>query len=142
MKNSLLKRTIFSFGLLITLSLILTYSLLRAQITSEVSSGKEVKYTSQHLRDPFQSPFEMIQMDIGSGEPEATIGYGLPHLQVQGMIWGSETPQAIINNTVVKVGEVIEDAEILDIRKEGVYVLYKEKRYILRPAMFKQKGGK
>ncbi len=138
MKSYLLKKTIFSFGLLITLSLILTYSLLMAQIISKVSSGKEVKYTSQHLRDPFQSPFEMMQMDIGPVEPEpTTIGYGLPHLQVQGMIWGSEMPQVIINNTVVKVGEVIEDAKILDIRKEGVYVLHEEKRYILRPAILK-----
>ncbi len=137
MKRSLLKKIIFSFGFLSTLSLILTHSLLRAQITSKVSSTETVKYTSQYLRDPFQSPFEIIKPKIEGLEPtesEPTIGYELPHLQVQGMVWGSKMPQVIINNTVVKVGEVIENAEILDIRKEGVYVLYEGRRYILRPA--------
>ena len=93
---------------------------------------KRVKYTSQDLPDPFKSPFEREE---AVGEPTVTVG--LPHLEVQGMVWGSKIPQAIINNTVVTVGEAIEGAEIIDIRKEGVYVLYEERQYILRPTIGK-----
>ena len=63
--------------------------------------------------------------------PEA----GLSHLQVQGMVWSSKMPQAIINDTVVSIGEVIDDAEILDIRKEGIYLLYQGRQYIIRPSI-------
>ena len=64
--------------------------------------------------------------------PKPPEQYGLAHLQVQGIVWGTEMPQAIINNTVVRVGEIIGEVEILDIRKEGVYVLYQGGQYILR----------
>ena len=134
MKKSLLKKIIFCLGLLTFLLLILTYPLVRAQIKPKKSfttKARKVRYTSQDLRDPFQSPFEMGE------SPTEGPAVGLPQLTVQGMVWGSKMPQAIINNTVVKVGEVIEGAEILDIRKEGVYVLYQGRQYILRPATLK-----
>ena len=41
-------------------------------------------------------------------------------------------PQVIINGMVLRVGEVIQGAEILSIRKEGVYVLHEGNQYILR----------
>ena len=132
MKKSLSKKIIFCLGFLTASSLILSHSLSRAQGSSKGTPVKRVKYTSQDLPDPFKSPFEREE---AVGEP--TVTAGLPHLEVQGMVWGSKMPQAIINNTVVTAGEVIEGAEIIDIRKEGVYVLYEENQYILRPAISK-----
>lgn len=131
-----LKKIVFCLGLLVVLSLSLTFSLVRAQVSSK-KVGVIVEYTSQDLRDPFKNPFEMIEM-VEEPTEKPPIGYGLTHLQVQGMVWGSKMPQAIINNTVVKVGGVIEGAEILDIRREGVYVLYEGRQYILRSAIPKK----
>jgi hypothetical protein len=63
-----------------------------------------------------------------------------PDLVVQGLIWGSSLPQAIINNKVVKVGDVIQGADIIDISKEGVLVLFAGTEYKLstKPAMGRQ----
>ncbi|MBL7085393.1 MAG: hypothetical protein ISS43_04730 [Candidatus Omnitrophica bacterium] len=134
MKKFLLKRSIFCLGFLASLTLFLIYSLNRVQASPQKETARKVKYTSYNLRDPFQSPFEMVEAE--TIEP-TVIGADLPHLRVQGIVWGSKVPQAIINNTVVKVGEIIEGAEIIDIRKEGVYVLYEEGQYILRPSILK-----
>ena len=131
MKKNLLKKIIFCFGFLAIGLLIVTYSWSLSPAAPKIGLAKKVEYTSGNLRDPFESPFEM-------GDEVATESVvGLPQLQVQGMIWGSAMPQAIVNNTIVKIGEIVDGAEILDIRKEGVYVLYEGKQYILRPIISK-----
>lgn len=108
------KKMYFCLGVVIILSLL----------------AKKVEYTSQDGRDPFQSPFEME-----GGLATTTGRVDVSNLEVQGMVWGSTNPQAIINNTVVKIGEAVDGAQVLDIRKEGVYILYGGKQYILRPTV-------
>ena len=141
MKKTLLKKLTFCLGFLSLLSLILTFSLPGAQLSAKPGSPEKVEYTSQDLRDPFQSPFELFMpVEEPEDAPPPVVG-GLPHLEIQGMVWDSSLPQAIINNTVLKAGEVIEGVEILAIRKEGVYVLYEGRQYILRPGISKEKEG-
>jgi hypothetical protein len=50
---------------------------------------------------------------------------------VQGVIWGGIMPQAIINNKIVNIGDVIEGAEVIEISKKGVTLLYKKRKYTL-----------
>ena len=133
-KTLLLRKAIFCLGFLTLLSLILPFPLPGAQLNPKPGFAEKVEYTSQGLRDPFQSPFEFFE-PLEEPKEKAPVVGGLPHLEVQGMVWGSKVPQAIINNTVVRVGEVIEGAEILVIRKEGVYVLYGGRQHILRPTI-------
>lgn len=126
-----------SFGLLTVLLLTLTCPLRGAQGDFEKKVMQKVRYTSGDLRDPFQSPFEPEEAPYRlKPEPELPkpIKAPLPGLEVQGMIWSSKMPQAIINNTVLRIGDVIEGAEISDIRKEGIYILYEGNEYLLRPA--------
>ena len=140
-KTLLLRKVIFCLGFLTLLSSILALPLPGAQLNPKPGFAEKVEYTSQDLRDPFQSPFELYKPVEEPEEKPPPVRGGLSHLEVQGIIWDSKIPQAIINNTVVKAGEVIEGAEILAIRKEGVYVLYEGKQYILRPGMAKKKEG-
>ncbi|MBN2096862.1 MAG: hypothetical protein JW714_00120 [Candidatus Omnitrophica bacterium] len=130
MKKNIIKKSFFYLGLLAALSLFISSSLVRAQ-----SAQPQVKYTARDLRDPFLSIFEMQKL---SDQP--AVGEAISHLKVQGMIWGAKMPQAIINDTVVRVGEIVGGAEILEIRKEGIYVLYQGKQYILRPTI--EGGGR
>jgi len=104
-------------------------------LSSEAPICASVQYTARGLRDPFKSPFEMqVTPVVEERRPEQpSIEYGLSHLTVQGMVWGSDNPQAIINNKVTRIGEIIDGAEILEIRREGVYVLYEGRQYIVRP---------
>lgn len=102
----------------------------------EIVTIEPVKYTSEKLPDPFLSPFEIealskTQVEIKTEELEIS-QEELEGFQVTGVVWGSKLPQAIINENVVRVGEIINGASIVDITKEGVYVVYEEKKYLLR----------
>ena len=55
----------------------------------------------------------------------------LPELVVSGLIWNTDRPQAIINDTVVSSGDLIEQAEVVNITKVGVAVLYKSEIFII-----------
>jgi hypothetical protein len=86
-----------------------------------------VNYDAQDLRDPFKGREEGPRQPVGpQGEMKP-----LPAFTVQGVIWGSKVPQAIINNKVVKVGDVLEGAKIISIGQEGIVVLFEGSEYNL-----------
>ncbi|MFH1045396.1 MAG: hypothetical protein V1727_00340 [Candidatus Omnitrophota bacterium] len=95
----------------------------------------QVSYSGENVRDPFLSPFELGAVATNANEKKNETKPTLPHLEVQGLIWGTKLPQAIINNQIIRPGDTISGAEILDVRKEGVYVLYGGYQFILRPAV-------
>ncbi len=94
-----------------------------------LAKSHAVEYTSQALRDPFQSPFERV-LPPGA---DIAVNPALAKYKVQGMVWDSQRPQAIINDVVLNIGDVFEGIEILNIRREGIYVLYEGNRSILKP---------
>lgn len=107
----------------------------------------KVEYKAQGLKNPFQSPFKEKEvkmepkkevdkamgpkMGVENKQPTPTVVVNLPKLIVQGLIWGGAFPQAIINNTVVRKGDVISDAKVVEINSEGVTVLFNRKEYNL-----------
>ncbi len=104
-----------------------------------------VTYAAQDLRDPFKMVFDE---DKNSPNGPAAVEVPLPELTVQGVIWGTGTPQAIINNKVVKVGDtVVPGVRVIDISKEAITVFFGTRNYTLSsPAMSftqstEQKGG-
>ncbi len=84
-----------------------------------------VQYKSQDQRDPFKG---ITKDDFREKQGSATIvtpeDKPLPALTVQGIIWGAKFPQAIINNKVVKVGDMLQGVKILSIDKNGITVLF------------------
>lgn len=88
------------------------------------------EYKAEDLKDPFQSYAEKEGAPLGKKEEEAEISKEpLPALTVQGVIWGGNLPQAIINNKVVKIGDTQEGVSIVDINKNGVIVFFKGRKY-------------
>lgn len=85
-----------------------------------------MEYKSGKLRDPFkmyvikEEPKELPQKDAGLIKPELD----LSKFKVQGIIWGVKIPQAIINDKVVTIGDLVEGAEILSIDKKGITLSY------------------
>lgn len=81
-----------------------------------------VEYKSSKLRDPFRTylikeePKPVPQENVDLTKPQLDLN----KLQVQGIIWGGNIPQAIINNNVLTIGNLIEGAEILSIEKKGI----------------------
>ena len=98
----------------------------------------EVEYVGANYKDPFELPLALRASIVPPEEelpavvePEAEVG--LPALRVDGMIWGSARPQAIIDGEVYDVGDVVKEAEIIGIDRKGVVLFYKDRKFILRP---------
>jgi hypothetical protein len=111
------------------LALILTIAFWPGVLTvysSEADTGNifirpQVEYKASSLRDPFKEDIlkkDKPETDIKSSALAPTVS--LPKMDVQGLIWGGNFPQAIINNKVYKVGDVIDGAQIKDIAKDGI----------------------
>ena len=87
--------------------------------------GSCVEYTGDKFRDPFGAK---------QRTPEAHPEEELSRLSfvLQGIVWNAKMPQAVINNKVVRQGNQVEGAEIVEITKQGVKMRYKEKEFNLR----------
>jgi hypothetical protein len=121
MMNRACKYILFVFFLVTAINLKFIAS--AEEIAAEGIIARPVmEYRSDRLRDPFQrylvkeEPKELSQENVDLTKPELDIG----KLNVQGIIWGGNLPQAIINNQVLTIGDLIEGAEILSIEKRGI----------------------
>ena len=89
----------------------------------EAVTRPKVEYKARGLRDPFKPPQTKKEAEAQQTKPPEE-AKPLPALVVQGLIWGGIFPQAIINNKVVRVGDLIEGVEITGINQEGVTILF------------------
>ncbi len=98
------------------------------QPAEEVVSVPTVEYKAGMLRDPFQGYKE--EKETAQAASEAMVK-PLPALTVQGIVWGGSIPQAIINNKVLKEGDLIGEVKITKINKEGIEVFYTGRPYLI-----------
>jgi len=141
-KKKLFYTASFLFACLFIFSVPVCYALIGGSSIKEIEQANQPKqgaepvvipkpileYTSGSLRDPFK-PY-IVKEETKATEYRST-QEPPPKLAIQGIIWGGSLPQAIINNTVVKVGDIIEEARVLEINKEGVTVFFKSRQYKL-----------
>ena len=98
----------------------------------EVITRPKVEY-NRAKRDPF----EKVIIHKGKGEARVQSSDDtssrslIDSFVVQGLIWGGNFPQAIINSKVYKVGDTIQGATILNIDKNGIIFSLGGKKYIL-----------
>jgi hypothetical protein len=88
------------------------------------------EYLAKSFRDPFD-PYIKPAEEISLMVPQAAPLKPLPSVSVQGLMWGADPPLAIINNSVVKVGDSINEMEIQSIDKKGITILFQGKAYTL-----------
>ncbi|MFH0790434.1 MAG: hypothetical protein V2A64_02275 [Candidatus Omnitrophota bacterium] len=106
--------------------------LMKQIFADETIIRPKVEYKAEVLKDPFRGfrkkgTDKKINPVYDSKAPVKP----LPALTVQGIVWGGQTAQAIINNKVVKVGDTIENVEIIDITKNGIDVFFEDQEYNL-----------
>ncbi len=107
--------------------------------TEDVIVKPNVEYKAEDLRDPFQCPFAPEEAPLAGPGPGVSLApEAPPSLEIQGIIWGGDFPQAIINNKVVKIGDTIEDVQIRDINQSGVIVASGDYTYNLPSPAQKQ----
>ena len=76
-----------------------------------------VQYDSQGVRDPMES---LLPKEAAKDAENVTP----PSITVTGIVWGSNMPEAIVNDQVVKIGDEIAGAKIVDIARHGISVLF------------------
>lgn len=101
-----------------------------------------VEYKADNLRDPF-SKKEQQEYAKKQVKEETVQKEPLPPLEIQGVVWGGVFPQTIINNKVLKIGDVIEGVRIVDIGKDGVTIFFNAEQHKLSsPAAGSIQGDK
>ncbi len=89
------------------------------------ASSAAVEYTGRNYRDPFG-------LTVGSPETMADTQKGILAMKLQGIVWHTDKPRAIINNKMVKVGSRVGEAEVIGIDKEGVRIQQEGQEFVLR----------
>jgi len=101
----------------------------RRQIKA-ITSRPVQKYRKGNSRDPFQGLIEETPSSSGAVESP------MPALTIQGVVWGTSLPQAIINGEVMKIGDTIDKARIIDINRDGVVIFFGGREHtLLSPGM-------
>ena len=100
-------------------------------------SRTEIRYTGfDAKRDPFVPPIQITQMlekpDKIPGAEVLAKDVKLPAIDLQGIIWAKTVPQVIINGSVMKAGDFIEDFQIKEIRKTGIILFFKGNDYFVK----------
>ncbi|MDD5730529.1 MAG: hypothetical protein PHN57_05325 [Candidatus Omnitrophica bacterium] len=106
----------------------------------ELLKKPKLEYTASDLKDPFfpeeKKPETTLQPDTGEittevkPVPEGQLE-SLSNFTVTGIIWGGTVAQAIVNDKVVKIGDIVDGAKIIKIEKNGIIVSYMNRQYKL-----------
>ena len=84
-----------------------------------------VEYAGEGTRDPFALAENPAQTSSDAQK-------GLSQMKLQGIVWHTDKPRAIINNKMVKVGSKIGEMKVVGIDKEGVRVQQEGREFVLR----------
>jgi len=85
-------------------------------------------YSADDYRNPFES---LLPKEVARGRRFQEAGVSEPlEVVIQGVLWGSLSPQAIIDGDVYKVGDKLKslkDASVLRITDNVVFITYGDK---------------
>ena len=98
---------------------------------AEAAADTAIAYTSENLRDPFEAYVSPESAPMSADTLAQEENFTPPPLKISGVTWGSGYAQAIINNKVVKAGDMVDDVEIVSIAKEGLVFLYKKQKFTM-----------
>ena len=95
-----------------------------------------ISYPQSQYRDPFgpllpQKEVESMEVDLDAAD---VIEEAFPSMILQGVVWGGNFPQVIIDGEVYKVGDGVKglDAQIFKIEENTAFIFYGEKIYKLK----------
>jgi|GEM_PF-2504614 len=115
------------------------------QITGKNESGRVVKgkeiarqeiiYAGRQGRDPLDNSVVVVKAEKKEITPpgqEEPPPFPVEKFSVSAVIWGTNMPQAIINDKIVGMGEQLEGGKIVGIDKGGIHIDYGGKEVLLQ----------
>ncbi len=117
--------------------------LLVALVTPALFSQQEEPKKSPFgdYKDPFESLLPKEVDESGAaGKLSGQAELGPPDITIEGILWGTDEPQAIIDGDVYSVGDTLQgvEAKVFKIKENIVFISYGEKIYEMST---KTKGG-
>jgi len=114
------------------LSLIFLFICVSGLLAEEIDfiDTSTLNYTSSDLRDPFKSYLineSKIEEVVSEEAKEEEVI--LPTFKIKGIIWEAPIPMAIIDDKIVKIGDILKEARVIGIDKEAVTFLYRGKKF-------------
>ncbi|MCG3176040.1 MAG: hypothetical protein MOGMAGMI_00978 [Candidatus Omnitrophica bacterium] len=97
-------------------------------LTCQQTPSSAAQYTGRAHRDPFDET-----TSVSSVKDEI----GAMGLTLEGVVWNTAEPRAIVSGKIVKIGGRLNGIEILDISREGVKMRYKGQEFYLRKRKIK-----
>ena len=92
---------------------------------------KEISYKKTE-KDPLRNIFAQFLKRLRKAVPEKEIEkLPIPDLNIEGLIWNSDMPQAIINGSVIKIGDYIEGVRVVEIDKKGITIEYEGQKVLI-----------
>jgi hypothetical protein len=99
----------------------------------EEAGDEGIEYSADRMRDPFKSYIVKPVEQPSQQETEVEVVRQVPSFSIQGIFWGGNFPQAIINDKVVKEGDTLQDAKIISITKERIRFLFANREISVVP---------
>jgi hypothetical protein len=83
-------------------------------------------------QDPFKNLLQAYLYDMRKAKPQQQVeALPLPTITIEGIVWNSPMPQAIVNRKVVRIGDYIDDFEIVDISRDGITIDYNGEQVLI-----------
>jgi len=82
--------------------------------------------------DPLKNLLQLYLYKTRVVKAEEKIIIPLPELAIEGIIWNTYMPQAIVDGKIVRVGDIIKNAEIVGIEKSGIIVFYNGEKVLIK----------
>lgn len=103
----------------------------------EGAIGTRIQYTAEDFRDPLVSllpnPKQDSRAALATEEQAVKPPPTAPMLMIQGMLWGGQRPQVLIDGKLYEVGDTVQGSQIVEIGREGVAVVNQGATFVLRP---------
>ncbi|NOX98066.1 MAG: general secretion pathway protein GspB [Nitrospirae bacterium] len=123
----------------ILLILLLVFSVWGCQRKEEASkkTASPVERTEKKIASKDLTPEPFVYDRKGKRDPfipleETEKGTKLAWLSLEGILWKPEKPLAIINDQIVSKGDIVQGAEVIKIKEDGVTLRYGEEETFLK----------
>ncbi|MDD5504936.1 MAG: general secretion pathway protein GspB [Candidatus Omnitrophica bacterium] len=82
-----------------------------------------------------ENPFtNLLQAYLKASDKEKVVEHvsvPMPSLVIEGMVWNTDKPQAIINGKVLNAGDIIDGVRIINIEKQGITIDFNGERVLV-----------
>ncbi len=82
--------------------------------------------------DPFKDMLYLYMYEMQKAEPVEEVPVAMPDLVIQGIVWNTDMPQAIVSGQVIRIGDTIEGLDVLKIEKQGITVNFYGKQILIK----------